>query len=63
VLAGAYKLYSAIKVASRWTKKAAVISDRTKTQYFAPALVQRKQTLQKKPKICPHNSEALYLYI
>jgi hypothetical protein len=27
----------------RWTKKARVISDRTKTQCFAPALVQRKK--------------------
>jgi hypothetical protein len=31
---------------SRWTKKAAVISDRTKTYCFAPALIQRNK-LQK----------------
>jgi hypothetical protein len=44
---------------SRWTKKAAVISDLTQTQCFASPPIQRNKTSKNKPKIYPHNSEAL----
>jgi hypothetical protein len=47
----------------QWTQKAAVISDRTKTQCFIPALVQRNKIQKNKPKIYMYNSKAQYSFI